>query len=289
MRLKSVAFLLACLAMISCGSDDDCSCPEVLQNDVQVTVTGLINDGLVLQLNGGAELPVGADGSYLFQTQVTAGENYSVSILDQPISPATGPVQECEVVNGDGLACSEDITDIEVKCRPIDCNVDPAEVEDDYFCMVFNETQYVLLTEQVSDDPTHPTGFDPSLRASYDPDGVDTNGVAATVLSIIEGNPEATVLRFANIILDGNNSGEYDSPPTGTGMPQFAYFSNLGSVTYYANVDGEAIGWGSITVDAFGEVGGKISGSIDLMVATGGPGSAAVPVPFKGEFSITRE
>lgn len=76
-------------------------------------VTGLVTgEFVVLQNNGGDDLPVLADGSFTFPSAATVGASYAVTVLKQP-----GPVTEtCTVSNGNGTAGSTDITNVIVAC-----------------------------------------------------------------------------------------------------------------------------------------------------------------------------
>jgi hypothetical protein len=74
------------------------------------SVTGL-SGSLVLQNNGGDDLTINAgDNSFTFNTAVTYGRPYSVSVLTQP----TG--QTCAVSNGIGSIDITDVTNVSVTC-----------------------------------------------------------------------------------------------------------------------------------------------------------------------------
>ena len=75
------------------------------------TVAGLSGSGLVLQDNGGDNLPVSANGSFTFATAVASGAAYSVTVLTQPSSPA----QVCTVANGSGKATAN-VTNVQIAC-----------------------------------------------------------------------------------------------------------------------------------------------------------------------------
>src|SRR5215467_9732952 len=60
------------------------------------SVSGVTGSGMVLQLNGGGNLSVTADGPFTFATQVAQGGTYNVVVF----APPTG--QSCTVVNGSG-------------------------------------------------------------------------------------------------------------------------------------------------------------------------------------------
>ena len=76
------------------------------------SVSGLVGSGLVLQNNGGGNLPVAADGSFAFADRLATGVAYSVTVLSQPTSPS----QSCTVARGSGSVGSADITNVAVTC-----------------------------------------------------------------------------------------------------------------------------------------------------------------------------
>ena len=73
-------------------------------------VAGLAGSGLVLQNNGGDNLPIGADGPFTFATALTPGDHYLVTVLEQP----TG--QTCTVANGSGVIDAAAVTEVAVSC-----------------------------------------------------------------------------------------------------------------------------------------------------------------------------
>ncbi|MGD9833055.1 MAG: Ig-like domain-containing protein [Piscinibacter sp.] len=75
------------------------------------TASGVVGSGLVLQLNGGNDLAVPADGSFSFGSTLPAGSAYVVSVLSQPTSPA----QTCSIGAGSGTANAA-VTDVTVSC-----------------------------------------------------------------------------------------------------------------------------------------------------------------------------
>jgi hypothetical protein len=73
------------------------------------TASGLTGT-VILQNNGGDNLPVSANGSFTFPTPVAQGSNYLVTILTQPDS------QTCTVINGSGSVGAGNVTSVQVIC-----------------------------------------------------------------------------------------------------------------------------------------------------------------------------
>jgi hypothetical protein len=75
-------------------------------------VSGLSGSGLVLRNNGGDDLAICADGSFIFANALTDGSDYAVTVLTQP----TDLSGICSVSNGSGTVAGADVTDVEVTC-----------------------------------------------------------------------------------------------------------------------------------------------------------------------------
>ena len=76
------------------------------------TVAGLSGSGLVLQVNGGSDLPVTANGAFVFSSQVASGSDYGVTVLSQP----TNPSQTCSVTNGSGTVAGANVSGVALAC-----------------------------------------------------------------------------------------------------------------------------------------------------------------------------
>ncbi len=76
-------------------------------------VVGLNGSGLVLTLNAAAELPVAANGAFLFPAKVASGAPFNVGIKTQPLS--SGP---CSVSGASGTVGLANITSVVVNCAP---------------------------------------------------------------------------------------------------------------------------------------------------------------------------
>lgn len=76
------------------------------------TVSGLAGMGLTLQDNGGDDLTVMADGTFVFPSNVLSGQGYAVTVSAQP----TNPWQTCTVSAGSGGVTAADVTNVAVTC-----------------------------------------------------------------------------------------------------------------------------------------------------------------------------
>lgn len=77
------------------------------------TVSGLTGTGLVLQINGGGNASISANGAFSLSA-VPYGATYAVSVLSQPTSPA----QSCTVTNGSGTV-SGPVSNVAVVCTAV--------------------------------------------------------------------------------------------------------------------------------------------------------------------------
>lgn len=112
-RARGVVFL-AVLAVHAAG----CGSKGKYDNatyTVGGAVTGL-NGIVVLQINGGDDVALSADGPFTFPTAISRGTSYSVAVRTQP------PGQICTVTNGSG-SISGFVTNVAVKCVAASFNV----------------------------------------------------------------------------------------------------------------------------------------------------------------------
>jgi hypothetical protein len=95
---------------VSCAAD---------QFTVGGSVTGLTGSSLVLQLNRGNDLTLVSDGGFAFETALTNGAAYEVSIKTQP----TDPAQACAVSNASGTVTGANVSNIAVSCTGSDFSI----------------------------------------------------------------------------------------------------------------------------------------------------------------------
>ena len=74
--------------------------------------SGLAGSGLLLRLDDGQELAIGADGPFAFSLPLVEGTPYAVDVVTQPWEPA----QTCTLNNAVGTAGATDVTSLDVSC-----------------------------------------------------------------------------------------------------------------------------------------------------------------------------
>ena len=92
------------------GSNDGGNKPATFT--IGGTVSNLAGTGLVLQDNGGDDLPVAADGAFTFATALADKAAYAVTVKTEP----TGPAQTCAVTGGSGNVAGANVTSVAVAC-----------------------------------------------------------------------------------------------------------------------------------------------------------------------------
>ncbi len=76
------------------------------------TVLGLRGSGLVLRDDGGDDLPIAANGSFTFPTQLQENVPFRITVLTQPAAP----LQTCTISQGSGVVGTADVSSIGVTC-----------------------------------------------------------------------------------------------------------------------------------------------------------------------------
>lgn len=158
----------------------------VNQYAVGGTVGGLTGSGLTLQLNGGANLPIAANGAFAFPP-ISDGSAYSVTVAAQPTQPA----QTCGVVNGAGTLTGADVSDVAVTC---------ADAQGQVSATLVDGRDYARYSQVV----------DYTVKLSNGGSGVASGIALSSVLSAGLNDAQARWL-----CLDGGNGAV--CAPTGTG------------------------------------------------------------------------
>jgi hypothetical protein len=105
------------------------------------SIKGLAGSGLRLQLNGGSDLSIAADGLFTFSSALAAGAQYAVTVAAQPND------QTCTVASGSGNVGNANVASVSVICA--DTPLPPLAVQD----TSYKNFKQVGLTPQ-----TLPTG-----------------------------------------------------------------------------------------------------------------------------------
>jgi 6-phosphogluconolactonase (cycloisomerase 2 family) len=98
-RLHGWIPALFTLLLAGCGGPDP-------TYTVSVNVSGLAGTGLVLQLNGGSNLPVAASGTVTFSGAFKKGSTYALTVLSRPVDPG----QSCVATASAGVIGKENVT-----------------------------------------------------------------------------------------------------------------------------------------------------------------------------------
>src|SRR6266853_1865793 len=173
MKIRLTAVVLIALAQLSgCGGGGGGGGPSVPTYTIGGTIANLTGSGLVLQLNGGGNVPVNANATaFTFITQLAAGAMYNVSVLTQP----TGPIQTCNVVSGSGTVGAANVTSVGVFCGgfTIGSLADPLAVE-----------QWHLKNtgQKAFADTAGVPGMDINVEPVYSTFGFTGNGVITAVV-----------------------------------------------------------------------------------------------------------
>jgi hypothetical protein len=84
-----VAALLTAVLLTACGGANRGSGGTPPSFTVSGAVIGLSGSGLVLEINGGSDLSMSADGRFTFATTAASGTEYTVTIKTPPTRRAT--------------------------------------------------------------------------------------------------------------------------------------------------------------------------------------------------------
>jgi 6-phosphogluconolactonase (cycloisomerase 2 family) len=107
--IRGAALVAALTMLTACGGGN----PGPPTYTVGGTVTGLSGPGLVLQNEGGADLPISASGAFTFATRMPSGTSYAVTVKNSP----TSPLQICTVADGVGTIAATDVTNVSITCK----------------------------------------------------------------------------------------------------------------------------------------------------------------------------
>jgi Galactose oxidase, central domain len=114
MKLHHFILLLAAsLFSTACGGGGTSkTTPPATMYTIGGTVSGLAGTGLVLQNNGGSNLPLSANTTkFAFPTAVPSGTSYKIAVMTQP----SNPTQSCIVTGGSGTV-NGNVTNASVAC-----------------------------------------------------------------------------------------------------------------------------------------------------------------------------
>jgi hypothetical protein len=100
------------VGLAGCGEEEQPP-PPVIPLSVGGSVSGLAGGEVVLQLNGGSDLSIQADGRFKFPKLLNKGSAYAVTVKTPPALPVK---QTCAVSQGSGSIAGTTINNVAVTC-----------------------------------------------------------------------------------------------------------------------------------------------------------------------------
>jgi 6-phosphogluconolactonase (cycloisomerase 2 family) len=195
------------------------------------TVSGMVGNGMVLQNNGGDDKSISANGSFSFDTSLTSGTVYAITVKTQP----TNPSQTCSVSKGSGTINGAPVGNVVVDCvtGPTSVTVDPsgqlayaANTDGTISAYNIDSTYGTLQLLNKVTAGTYPISVtvDPLMRGfAYAANAVDGTIWAYT----IETDGE---LKFLETV----DAGKYPTSVTVDQSGKFVYVANMGDNTILA-------------------------------------------------------
>ncbi|HET7766633.1 MAG TPA: S8 family serine peptidase, partial [Burkholderiales bacterium] len=114
MRLRaSLTALIAAACLNACGGGGGGGGGPAPTYTVGGAVSGLAGGTVVIQLNGAANLSIGANSPFTFATPLTAGSVFGVTVLSQPAT------ETCVVNGGSGTMPAANVTNVAVACSAL--------------------------------------------------------------------------------------------------------------------------------------------------------------------------
>ena len=200
------------------------------------TVSGLTGSGLVLQNNGGNNLPISANGAFTFTTPVPSGSLYAVTVLTQPGTPT----QTCVVTNGSGTIGAANVTNVTVACsnNNVAPTISAVAVTRRSGDLVSNST---IANVNDAEDAENTLAVTANGLASATVNGVTVSGISVSAAGVVTANVVAACgATTANFTLRVTDAGALFAEATLT----VTVDANLAPVLTYTSPQSVVIGQG---------------------------------------------
>jgi 6-phosphogluconolactonase (cycloisomerase 2 family) len=190
------------------------------------SVGGLIGSGLVLQDNGGNDLAIAANGSFVFSAAVASGSAYAVTIKTQPANPS----QTCVVSTASGTIGAANVSNVVATCT----------IQPGRFAYVSGTGIYCFAIDAISGALTALAGSPCGASSQQNGLAVDPSGTFAyatldssnQVTAYAIDNSTGTLTAIVGSTLNGGGTNPLDVAVDPTG--QFVYMANYaGSISAF--------------------------------------------------------
>jgi 6-phosphogluconolactonase (cycloisomerase 2 family) len=187
------------------------------------TVSGLLGSGLVLQDNSGNDLPIAANGSFVFTSRVASGLSYAVSVSTQPAAP----LQTCVLSGANGSITNSDVTGVAVTCTSSPSRFAYVAGSAGIDCFAINAISGALVLLEGSPCDTRPTSVTVDSSGKFLYATYPGNNIISYSINSLTGLLTVTA---GSELPGGDNPVDITLNPSGT----FAYMANYGgSVSAY--------------------------------------------------------
>lgn len=196
------------------GANADSITLLIGQYSVGGSVTGL-SGSVVLQVNGGDDLAVSADGVFTFPATLSDNTTYAVTVATQPNG------QSCSVANDSGMIAGADVTNVVVECEDIAASSPPAEPET-VSATAGNAEATVSWTAPSDNGGSPITGY--TVTSAPDGQICATSETSCTVAGLTNGTAYTFTVVASNDVGDSapsaaSNSVTPDADSDGDGTP----------------------------------------------------------------------
>jgi 6-phosphogluconolactonase len=255
--------VIGTLLVASCGGSN---APQ--RYTVGGSVSGVVGSGLVLQDNGGNDLAIEANGSFLFSAALANASAYTVTIKTEP----TNPSQTCVLSGGNGTIMGAKVSNVVATCTIHPGRFAYVSGHTAIYCYAVDAATGALTAlagSPCASGSLTGVAVDPSGRFAYATQG-GSNDIIAYAINSATGDLTAIV----GSLLNGGGADPVDVTVDPSG--QFVYMANYGGAISAFTID-------SVT-GALTAVSGSPFATAPPIVADLVPGVNSITIDPTGKF-----